>query len=109
MCESVDLQTLKGQVAGSDALLLYVTTTDCSVCKVLKPKVAEPLAERFPKVGFLDVEMDLLPEVGRHYEVFAVPTVIGFFQGKEHFRKVRVFGLEELAEALSRPYYLLFS
>lgn len=105
----MDPETLNTRIAKSVALLLYVTTTDCSVCKVLKPKVKELLSERFPKVEFLDVEMDLLPEVGQRYEVFAVPTVIGFFQGREHFRKVRVFGLEELAEALSRPYDLLFS
>ena len=105
----MDLESLNSRIAEREALLLYVTTTDCSVCKVLKPKVKELLSDRFPGVEFLDVEMDLLPEVGQEYEVFAVPTVIGFFQGKEHFRKVRVFGLEELAEALSRPYELLFS
>lgn len=105
----MDLQTLNRHIAESEALLLYVTTTECSVCKVLKPKVRQLLTERFPRVEFVDVEMDLLPEVGEERQVFAVPTVIGFFQGKEHFRKVRVFGLEELAEALSRPYELLFS
>lgn len=102
------VETINSRIAESEAALLYVTTTDCSVCKVLKPKVRQLLEERFPGITFIDVEMDLLPEVGRQYEVFAVPTVIAFFQGKEHLRKVRVFGLEELAEALSRPYSLLF-
>jgi thioredoxin-like negative regulator of GroEL len=105
----MDPETLNRRIAESEALLLYVTTTDCSVCKVLKPKVRELLSERFPRMEFVDVEMDLIPEVGRQYEVFAVPTVIVFFRGKEHLRKVRVFGLQELAEALSRPYRLLFS
>ncbi|MFP4302398.1 MAG: thioredoxin family protein [Alkalispirochaetaceae bacterium] len=105
----MDSETLNSRINESEALLLYMTTTECSVCKVLKPKVRELLADRFPKVEFLDVEMDLLPEVGRQQEVFSVPTVIGFFHGKEHFRKVRVFGIEELAEALARPYELLFS
>lgn len=103
------METLDSRIAESEALLLYVTTTDCSVCKVLKPKVKELLNERFPKVEFLDVEMDLSPEVGQKYEIFSVPTVIGFFHGKEHFRKVRVFGIEELSEALKRPYEILFS
>jgi thioredoxin-like negative regulator of GroEL len=95
-------------VAEADAAVLYATTTDCSVCKVLKPKVREMLGERYPKITFLETEIDVDPEVGRAYEVFAVPTVIGFFQGKEHLRKVRVFGLEELADALARPYEILF-
>jgi thioredoxin-like negative regulator of GroEL len=100
---------LMTRISETDAILLYVTTTDCSVCKVLKPKVRELLQERFPEMGFMDIEMDVDPEIGRHLEVFSVPTVIGFFQGKEHVRKVRVFGIEELAEAIERPYQLLFS
>lgn len=99
---------LTARISATDAALLYVTTTDCSVCKVLKPKVRELLDERFPRMEFIDIEMDLLPEVGSGLEVFSVPTVIGFFQGKEHVRKVRVFGIEELAEAIERPYQLLF-
>ncbi|NBC29692.1 MAG: thioredoxin [Spirochaetes bacterium] len=95
-------------ISETDAILLYVTTTDCSVCNVLKPKVRELLEERFPRMEFIDIEMDLLPEAGRDFEVYSVPTVIGFFQGKEHFRKVRVFGIEELAEAIERPYEILF-
>lgn len=102
------LETINGRIAESAAVLLYVTTTDCSVCKVLKPKVEELLADRFPEMVFIAVELDLLPAIGRQYEVFSVPTVIAFFQGREHVRKVRVFGLKELAEALGRPYSLLF-
>jgi hypothetical protein len=66
------------------------------------------LEQRFPKMDFIDIEMDVVPGAGQEFEVFSVPTVIGFFNGREHVRKVRVFGLEELAEALSRPYEILF-
>ena len=103
------LDKLKEHIGQTDALLLYITTSDCSVCTVLKPKVRSMLSERFPKMNFIDVEMDRSPEIGREYEVFSVPTVIVFFQAKEHVRKVRVFGIEELAEAIQRPYDLLFS
>ena len=99
---------LTTRIAEADATLLYVTTTDCSVCKVLKPKVRELIDERFPRMAFVDLEMDLSPAIGQELGVFSVPTVIGFFQGKEHFRKVRVFGVEELAEAIERPYNILF-
>jgi len=104
----VELRAVKDAINQNTATLLYVTTTDCSVCKVLKPKVREMLSQRFPKTEFIDIEMDVLPGAGQEFGVFSVPTVIGFFNGKEHFRKVRVFGLEELAEALARPYEILF-
>ena len=59
-------------------------------------------------MAFVEVELDAIPELGRRYNLSAVPTVLVFFQGKEHFRKTRVFGLEELADAIERPYRLLF-
>jgi thioredoxin-like negative regulator of GroEL len=104
-----EMKEVQERIAEAQALLLYVTTSDCSVCKVLRPKVQEMLTERYPKLEMVVVEMDREPEIGREYEVFSVPTVIAFFNGREFFRKVRVFGLEELAETLQRPYELLFS
>ncbi len=52
--------------------------------------------------------IDDAPELADRFLVTAVPTVIGYFAGREHVRKVRVFGIEELAEALARPYSLMF-
>ena len=102
------LSRIEARVAGSEAALLYATTSGCGVCVALKPKVRNLLASRFPRMAFIEVELDAIPELGRHYNLAAVPTVIVFFEGKEHFRKTRVFGLEELADAIGRPYRLLF-
>ena len=104
----IDAAALKSQINEAPAVLVYVSTADCSVCTALLPKVQELLEERFPKMELLHVLLDEAPELGDRFLVTAVPTVIGYFAGREHVRKVRVFGIEELAAALERPYSLLF-
>jgi thioredoxin 1 len=87
--------------------VLYFTTPDCGVCKVLKPRLLEMLDERFPAIGFAQVDCAAAPAVAAQMGVFAVPTLIVFTEGRESLRRSRAFGLDELAAALERPYGLL--
>jgi thioredoxin 1 len=95
-------------LAENDAVLAYFSTEICSVCKVLKPKVAEMIAESFPKIKMVFVESDKLPELAAQNRVFTAPTVIVFFDGREATRKSRAFGVDELKSEIQRPYSLLF-
>lgn len=88
--------------------ILYFTTPGCGVCKVLKPKLQALLAERFPQMGFAQVDCAAAPSLAANMGVFAVPTLIVFAEGRESLRKSRSFGLGELAAGLERPYRMLF-
>lgn len=92
----------------SDAVLAYFSTEICSVCKVLKPKVIEVISEAFPQVKMVFIESDKLPELAAQNRVFAAPTVIIFFAGRETIRKSRAFGVDELKSEIQRPYSLMF-
>jgi len=92
----------------NDAVLAYLSTEICSVCKVLKPKVIEMISESFPQVKLVFIESDKLPELAAQNRVFAAPTVIIFFAGRETIRKSRAFGLDELRSEIQRPYSLMF-
>jgi thioredoxin-like negative regulator of GroEL len=50
---------------------------------VLKPKVIEMIAESFPQMKMVFVESDKLPELAAQNRVFAAPTIIVFFAGRE--------------------------
>ena len=100
--------SVEGFVREHPICVLYFTTPECGVCKVLKPKLAQMLAERFPGVGFAQVDCAAAPVLAAEMGVFAVPTLIVFTDGRESLRKSRSFGLEELAGALERPYHLLY-
>lgn len=92
----------------NQAVLAYFSTEACSVCKVLKPKVAQMLAESFPSIRAGYIQSDQLPELAAQMRVFTAPTVVVFFAGRETIRKSRAFGIEELRDEIKRPYDLLF-
>ena len=98
----------KEDLAEYQALALYFTSPQCNVCKVLKPKLSELLAQKFPemKLHFIDITED--PATAAYYQVFTVPVLLVLFEGREFIRKVRNIGLIELEKEISRPYQLLF-
>jgi thioredoxin 1 len=102
------IQKFEQTLAENDAVLAYFSTEICSVCKVLKPKVAEMIAKEFPKIKMVFVESDKLPELAAQNRVFAAPTIIVFFAGRETIRKSRAFGVDELAKEIQRPYSVIF-
>jgi thioredoxin-like negative regulator of GroEL len=89
--------------------LLYFSGPDCGVCHSLKPKVEELLTERFPRIAAGYIDLAQLPQASGEYQVFAVPTVICYFDGREGPRFSRAFGLGELGDALARVYDICFS
>jgi thioredoxin 1 len=95
-------------LAENDVVLSYFSTNDCSVCKVLKPKIIEVIGEAFPKMKMIYVESDQFPELAAQNRVFTAPTILCFFAGRETIRKSRAFGLEELRKEIERPYAILF-
>ncbi|KOH43037.1 thioredoxin family protein [Sunxiuqinia dokdonensis] len=98
------------EVVGTEpALLIYFSTDECSVCKVLKPKVGEMLTENFPKIKLFYVNLNQSPELAAQNRIFAVPTLQVLFDGREYIRKSRNFGLDELKNEIERPYQLMFS
>jgi thioredoxin-like negative regulator of GroEL len=92
----------------NEAILVYFSTEACTVCKVLKPKVAEMAETNFPKMKLFFAGSDQLPELAAQNRVFAVPTILIFFDGRETIRKSRTFGIDELKSEISRPYAMIF-
>ena len=90
------------------ALLVYFSTETCNVCKVLKPKVAELIQASFPEIKLVYIQTDKLPEVAAQNQVFAVPTLLVYFEGREYIRKSRNIGIGELEREIDRPYSMIF-
>ena len=91
----------------SPAVLFYFSTPDCSVCKVLKPKLEELLNTKFPKISFQYVDLSKDREIAAQNSIFTVPTILICFEGKEFLRRSRNFSMDVLSEELSRPYEML--
>jgi thiol-disulfide isomerase/thioredoxin len=105
-----DINTLKefeSFISENRAVLFYFSTLDCNVCKVLKPKVEELLTKQFPLIKFVYVNTLNAKELAAQKNIFTVPTILFFFEGKEYLRKSRFVNLDELEDELSRYYRFL--
>jgi len=106
-----NLYTLKEYenfITANSGAVVYFSTSQCSVCKVLKPKLKELLKSNFPKMKFGYVDCEQSQDIAAQNSVFAVPTITFNFNGKEFLRKSRIINLTELAVELKRPYSLIF-
>ena len=103
-----NFQELQGIISREKAVLLYFSNDACSVCKVLKPKVAQLLHERFPLLVSRYVDTELSPVIAGQFRVFSIPTILIFFDGKEQVRYNRNIHMHQLEASIARPYGLLF-
>lgn len=103
------LAALQDYLASETAVLVYFSTPQCNVCKVLKPKVVELLEQSYPQMGFVYSDVARDAETAAQMGVLTVPTLIVYFDGRETDRFVRTFGIGELKAAIDRPYEMLFS
>ncbi len=108
MLQVNDFNQYQDIINNSDAILFYFSHEKCSVCKVLKPKILELIEKEFPKIKTFYCDTVKTPEIAAQNSIFAVPTILVYFAGRESFRKSRNIGLNELKNDLKRPYSLIF-
>lgn len=95
-------------VKSESAVCFYLSTPDCNVCKVLKPKVIEMIERDFPKIQFHYIDLNEAKEISSQLSVFTVPTILVCFEGKEVIRVSRNIHLSELQNQISRYYNMIF-
>jgi len=102
-----NLQTINSSINTGKPVLIYFSGENCSVCKVLKPKIEEAVEANFPEFSMYEVKTDLHKEITSHFTVFSIPTILVFFDSKEFFRKGRNLSIPLFIEELRRPYDLM--
>ena len=83
-------------------VLAYFSGENCSVCKSLKPKIEMLVEQQFPSVRFLEIKTDQNPELCASMNVFSVPVVTFFVEGKEYIREARNISTAELANKMHK-------
>lgn len=102
------IDDLNEVIANNDAVLVYFSHSKCSVCKVLKPKVWRMVAFTYPMMKMYYSDVMINPIVSSQLSIFAVPTIVVYFAGKESFRLSRNLGIEELSQLIARPYNMIY-
>lgn len=103
------LDTINQTLNSNDAVMLYFSAPTCNVCHALKPKLVEAVTDQFPTFVIESIDISQTPEIASHFSVFAIPTVLIFFQGREFLRKSRHMSVGEVIEDVRRPYELMLA
>lgn len=101
------LSELNSFITSNKAAAVYFSTPGCGVCKILKPKLIEMLKDNFPLINFAYVDCEASKETAAQQNIFSVPTVLFFFEGKEFIRKAGFVNLEELENELGRIFSMM--
>lgn len=102
------VEAMQAFVHDNEAAAIYFAGANCGVCQVLEPKVRVLLAESFPRIAFARVATEQATELAAQQSVFAIPTLLFFFDRRESFRYTRNFSLTEVERDIARPYTMFF-
>ncbi len=97
---------IEEKMSTGNPVLIYFSGENCSVCKVLKPKIEEEILKNFPKIELFELKTERYKEIASNFSVFSIPTILVFFDSKEFFRKSRNLSVSQFIEELRRPYTL---
>jgi len=103
-----NLENLQSLIKQETGIILYYYNDDCPPCISLRPKVEKLTQEKFPKMKLIWVNSKQSPELPAVYSVFANPTIILFFDGKETKRFSKYVSINELEAVIERYYNLIF-
>jgi thiol-disulfide isomerase/thioredoxin len=95
-------------ITNKATVLLYFYNDNCAPCKILRPKVQEMVSTGFPEIEFCLINAEQYPATAAQYNVFASPTMLVFFEGKEYIRESKNISISELHDKIERIYGMIF-
>ena len=103
----MSLEEIQSTIRAEIGVLLYFSGENCNVCHVLRPKFKEMFDEEFSQIKQIYLDAHENPEISAHFQVFSVPTMIVFLDGREFIREGRTVSLHQMREKLNRPYGMI--
>ncbi len=105
----MNLEQLQTTIREEVGVLLYFSGENCNVCHALRPKFKETFEKEFPQLKQIYLDAHENAKISAHFQVFSVPTMIVFMDGREFAREGRSVSLHQLTQQLKRPYVMMTS
>jgi len=103
------LEEIQNIIKSEVGVLLYFSGENCNVCHALRPKFKELFDKEFPKIRQIYLDAHENPQISANFQVFSVPTMLVFLDGKEFIREGRAVSMYQLQQKLQRPYEIMLS
>jgi len=107
--EKATIEVLQQQLENESGLIIYFYSDKCAPCISLRPKISQMVEDNFPEMKLTFINSENHPEVTGNFGVFANPTLIVFFEGKEFRRYSKYISINELGGDIERVYNMVFS
>lgn len=108
MVKIESLEEIKNAIKNDDMVMLYFGMDSCGVCVDLMPKVEEML-KTFPKVKSYEIDSRKDLKLSAEFDVFTVPVIVIYVQGKETIREARLISVPDLENKIRRYYEMIYS
>ena len=95
------------EISNNEMVLLYFGNNTWGVSKDMKPKL-EAIAKEYPKVNILSIDVNKYKEIAAYYEVFTIPAIILYIEGKQFIKEARHISLKEFRNKIDRYYNMIF-
>ena len=100
-------EELKDIIEKNSMVIVYFGSEMCGVCTALKPKVKE-MMKSYPNIKSVQVDADISPEMAAANNIFTIPGILLFIDGKEAIREARFISVPDIENKISRYYEMYF-
>jgi thiol-disulfide isomerase/thioredoxin len=100
-------EAIEQLINNNEVVLVYFGSNNCNVCDAIKPKVNELLKD-YPKIKSAQVDVEKSLEISAVYNIFTIPVILVYIEGKEIIREARHISLQDLNSKIDRYYNMLF-
>lgn len=104
----MELSELQAKINSTTGILIYFKQKNCGPCEAIRPKIRELVEGSFPRLELLFLDLEEDRNLAPAYEVYAAPTILVFFEGKEFLRKSKNLSIPGFQEEISRLYDMVF-
>lgn len=87
--------------------IVYFSGSDCGACNAIKEKV-QFLIKEYNEIKFLEINAIKNKELAAQHDIFSLPILLLFINGKEALRLGRYFDVLEFKNSIDRYYNLIY-
>lgn len=100
-------EAIEALINNNEMVLVYFGGNNCGICTALKPKVQEIL-KKYPRIKSAQVDVEQSIKISAYYNIFTIPAILVFIEGKEIIREARHISIQEVDAKIERYYNMIF-
>jgi thioredoxin-like negative regulator of GroEL len=88
----------------SGAVFILFGGKNCNVCHALRPQLENMLESHYPDITSAYIDCEVSPEICAQHNVFTLPVVQFYIEGRKVTEFARSFSIEQLRQSMNRSY-----